>query len=128
MKSCQKKKLTPIPKLIKKSQTVFNAWVRNRDAESGCVSCGGSVDHAGHYFNVGQFNGLRFTPENCHGQCVKCNLFLSGNLIRYRQGLIARYGEQYVTDLEAMGDGPRPYKWTRTELDEIIQKFTIKKK
>lgn len=120
------RKATPLPKLLKKTQEVFNRWIRERDRDKGCISrgCNGAVEHAGHYFNQGSHSALRYDPANVHGSCIKCNLFLSGNLIRYRQGLIDRYGEDYVRNLEdreARFIGP--YKWHRIELEEIIKKY-----
>lgn len=119
------KKLIPIPKLLKKAQIIVNKFVRERDKEKGCISkgCSGPVDHAGHYFNQGNHSALRFDITNIHGSCVKCNLFLSGNLIRYRQGLVDRYGAKYVEELEAKADKYGLRKYTRDELFEIINTY-----
>jgi len=120
------KKVTSLPKLLKKAQEVFNRWIRERDQEKGCISrgCNGRVENAGHYFSQGNHSGLRFNEANVHGCCVKCNLFLSGNLIRYRQGLIDRYGEDYVKRLEEKeAKMIGPFKWHRIELEEIIKKY-----
>lgn len=110
-----------IPALSKKAQTVFNAWIRLRDADKGCISCGGSVDHAGHYLSAGHYGHLRFNEMNVNGQCLRCNNFLHGNLINYRQGLVKKYGEQKVLLLEAVKNGS--HKWSRTELLSIINKY-----
>jgi hypothetical protein len=117
------KKPTPLPKMLVRAQTVFNKWVRNRDQNAGCISCGGSVDHAGHYFNQGHHSALRFSEINVNGQCVSCNLFKSGNLIKYRQGLVKRYGAAKVEQLELNADLKKAWKWTRTEIEEIIEKY-----
>lgn len=129
MKNSPKKKLIPIPKLLKKAQERFNAHVRNRDAELGCISCGAEVQQAGHYHSQGQHSGLRFgLPDslayyNTNGQCIRCNMFLSGNLINYRHGLVARYGEEFVTELEEYALNNPLKKWTRSELEEIINHY-----
>ena len=39
-------KLTPLPKLLQKAQKVFNAHIRERDENLGCISCGGEVQQA----------------------------------------------------------------------------------
>lgn len=69
---------------LKDAQKAFNAWVRSRDAELPCVSCGshhkGKYD-AGHYRTVGGNPALRFEPLNCHRQCSQCNTQLSGNIV-----------------------------------------------
>ena len=116
----KKKKLAPLPKLLKKAQVVFNNWIRERDRDKGCISCGGKVEQAGHYFNQGQHSSLRFDEMNVNGQCVRCNLFLHGNLIEYGQGIIKRYGplEHYLLIIKSRN---RIKKWTRDELNEIIK-------
>ncbi len=113
----------PLPKLLKKAQTIFNAFIRDRDKNAGCISCNGSVDHAGHYFNQGHYSALRFDEHNVNGQCVKCNMYLSGNLIWYRHGLVNKYGASIVEELERRADSVRLKKWSRDELDYIIQKY-----
>lgn len=89
---------------MKEAQAEFNRWVRSRDAEKPCISCGrGSYGqaHAGHFFSVGARPGLRFNEANVHLQCALCNVHLHGNLINYRIGLIARIGLAAVEELEA---------------------------
>lgn len=123
MKNSQKKKLMPLPKLLEKTQRVFNAHVRERDRNLGCISCGASVEQAGHYHSQGHHSALRYDPINTNGQCKRCNMFLHGNLIKYRQGLVERYGEMVVLDLEQRANNNRLKKWTRDELETIILKF-----
>lgn len=119
------KKLTPLPKLLKKTQEVFNRYIRERDKELGCISCGGEVTQAGHYFSQGHHSALRYHEMNTNGQCTKCNMFLSGNLIRYRQGLVKRYGIEKVEQLELNADLRKGWKWDRRELEEIIKKYGL---
>jgi len=117
------KKVTPLPKLLKKAQEVFNKWIRERDKDKGCISCGGEVSQAGHYFSQGHHSALRYNEMNTNGQCVRCNMFLSGNLIKYRQGLVKRYGAAKVEQLELNADLKKAWKWHRIELEEIIKKY-----
>lgn len=112
-----------IPALTKKAQTVFNAWIRRRDSDKGCISCGGQVDHAGHYLSAGHHGHLRFNEMNVNGQCLRCNNFLHGNLINYRQGLVNRYGKQKVQYLESCAHGVK--KWSKTELQAIIETYGL---
>lgn len=121
----KKKKLTTLPKLLSRTQEVFNRWIRQRDAEHGCISCGGPVENAGHYFNQGQHSAFRFDELNVNGQCIRCNMHLHGNLIRYRQGLVNRLGHDKVTRLEQMADLKKSWKWTREELEQIIAKYKV---
>ena len=117
--------LVNLPKLKKKAQDIFNKWIRNRDEKSGCISCGGRIDHAGHYFSSGHHSALTFDEMNVHGQCLRCNNFLHGNLPFYRIGLVNRYGDEYVQKLERKSAN-KIKKWDRVELDEIITKYKLK--
>jgi len=119
-----KSKLVPLPKLKKKAQDIFNKWIRMRDYDQRCISCNGPVEQAGHYFSSGHFSALTFNEMNVNGQDIRCNMFLNGNLIFYRQGLIRKYGEDKVNELEKLAE-VRTYKWSRTELEEIINKYRI---
>lgn len=123
-KSTKEKKLIPLPKLKKKAQDIFNKWIRNRDKYERCISCGGPVEQAGHYFSSGHFSALTFDEMNVNGQDIRCNMFLNGNLIYYRMGLVKKYGEDAVRELEKRSE-VRTYKWSRTELEEIIIKYKI---
>jgi hypothetical protein len=117
------KKSTPLPKLLEKTQKVFNAYIRARDKELGCISCGAEVEQAGHYHSQGHHSALRFNPINTNGQCRRCNMFLHGNLIKYRQGLVDRYGEMVVLDLEDSANKNRLKKWSRDELEQLISQY-----
>lgn len=124
--------------LMREAQTAFNAYVRYRDRDKGCISCGarpgdkhgGSMD-AGHYLARGSSKGnkLRYHLWNCYKQCVKCNRYLSGNTIPYRENLIHRYGKQRVEWLESGQFNP---EYSRDYLLRIKKIFTkrlaIKKK
>lgn len=117
------KKVKPFPDLLKLAQKKFNAFIRERDKEKGCISCNGPVEQAGHYFAQGHHSALRYDEMNTNGQCIKCNMYLSGNLIKYRQGLVKRYGEKEVLKLEQKADLHKAWKWSRIELEEIIKKY-----
>lgn len=123
-KVIKKKKLVSLPKLLKKTQIIFNRWIRNRDRDKGCISCGAEVTEAGHYLSQGHNSALRFNEFNTNGQCTRCNCFLHGHLIAYRQGLIKRYGEEKVLMLE--NNGSKVKKWSRFELEAIILMYETK--
>jgi len=87
----------------REAQAAFNAWIRLRDADLPCISCGRHHQgqwHAGHYRSVGAAPELRFVEMNVHKQCSPCNTHLSGNAVKYRAGLIARVGAEVVKALE----------------------------
>jgi hypothetical protein len=101
--AAKREALKPRSKWMAEAQSAFNAWIRWRDRDLPCVSCGrfhkGAYD-AGHYRSVGSMPALRFDEDNCHRQCVPCNQHKSGNAIEYRIGLVARIGVGRVERLE----------------------------
>jgi len=103
----------------------FNKFIRERDKEDGCISCGGSVENAGHYYESGQHPELRYDEENVNGQCIKCNKWNSGNLIEYRKGLVRKIGEDGVKRLDSIEAYWKRYQWhwNRFDLIEIIEKY-----
>lgn len=118
-----KERVKPRSAYMREAQAAFNAWVRERDAEQPCISCGrhhqGKYD-AGHYRSVGSNPALRFEPLNCHKQCVPCNQHKSGNAIEYRIGLVARVGAETVAWLE----GPHePKRYSIDDLKAIKAKY-----
>lgn len=101
---------------IKEVQIVFNKFIRLRDFDLGCISCGasfissdvGGAYDAGHYLSRGAKPHLRFVEHNVAGQCKRCNRYLSGNVPNFRSGLIGRIGHVAVEALEA-DTTPRHY-------------------
>jgi 5-methylcytosine-specific restriction endonuclease McrA len=118
------KRLKPIPKLLKETQQVFNKYIRTRDDGMVCISCGSDkANQAGHWISVKQSSALRFHEWNVNLQCAGCNLYLHGNQVMYRIGLVNKIGERAVAELEAMYIGQRIKKWDRSELEDIINKY-----
>ncbi len=107
---------------IKKTQAAVNKYIRERDAGLPCISCGcpegRGKRNAGHYRPAGVNSALRFDPRCIHGQCERCNTYLSGNLTAYRVGLIAKIGEQAVQELD---DNHEIKSWSIPELEAICQ-------
>lgn len=127
----RRRNLETKPQLIKKAQTAFNAFIRERDKNKPCISCGIPLPNrpngydAGHYRSVGSAPNLRFEELNCHGQCKHCNNWLSGNHVNYRIRLIERIGLAAVEALESDNE-PRPY--TREELRGLEKLYKDKRK
>ncbi|MHB8915371.1 MAG: recombination protein NinG [Thiobacillus sp.] len=105
---------------MKEAQSAVNRYVRLRDADKPCISCGRFHEgqwHAGHYRSVGSAPHLRFDADrNIFKQCAPCNNHLSGNIINYRLGLIQRIGQQAVDELES---DQSTKKYTIDDLREI---------
>ena len=125
----QREKLKSIRRLINEARTPFQRWIRFRDANDPCISCGttdSSIWDAGHYLKAELYTGLIFDEVNVNKQCRKCNSFLGGNESGYRQGLVKKYGEDMVRHLEESADSLRVYKYTREELKAIKKEYLNK--
>ena len=112
---------------MKEAQKVFNQYIRLRDKNQTCISCGsklGSKYDAGHFYSMGGHKAVTFDEDNVHAQCVACNQFKSGNLINYREGLIKRIGEAKLNDLSQRANQTR--KYTNDELKELIKTYKQK--
>jgi len=113
---------------IKEAQAKFNEFIRLRDYDKPCISCGRHHKgqyHAGHYISVGAAPELRFDEDNCHKQCSACNNYLSGNLVKYRVNLIQKIGLERVEALE----GPHEAKkYTIEKIKEIKKHYSDKVK
>jgi hypothetical protein len=104
-KKVLKEKTKTLSDYLKETQTVFNQYIRLRDKDLPCISCGtikrNIQYHAGHYRSVGAAPHLRFNEINVHKQCSACNNHKSGNSIEYRIRLIKRIGIEEVEKLES---------------------------
>jgi hypothetical protein len=124
-----KSKSLSLPKLTAKAQKVFNAYIRQRDSKEGyftCISCFKTLPiesmNAGHYVPVKGGSALRFNEYNVNGECQRCNGFDEFHLVGYRKYLVMKIGEDKVNKLEE--DRNKVYKWSRTELEEIIKHYS----
>lgn len=118
-----KDKAKPRGEWAKEAQTAFNSWVRARDADDSCISCGSHTgkQNAGHYRSVGSSPELRFEPDNCHLQCERCNSYLSGNLINYRINLIKKIGADRVEWLEGKHEAKH---YSIEDLQDIKKRYS----
>ncbi len=107
-------------------QDVFNTFIRTRDKDKPCISCGTFTGkmNAGHYKSVGGSPELRFNELNVHKQCEYCNTHLSANLIEYRIGLVKRIGVEQVEFLERKDHAP--LKLMVDEIKEQIKAYKEK--
>jgi hypothetical protein len=123
-----KKQLT-LPKLLKKAQDTFNKYIRERDKDECCITCGKyKIEHACHFYSAGHYTGLRFNEDNVHGGCLQCNYFKHGSGNEYRRNIVKRIGEQRLLLLDAAATRNRFKKWSRVELEIIIQEYKDKLK
>ncbi|MDF3188046.1 recombination protein NinG [Pseudomonas paracarnis] len=122
----RKEKLKTRADHAKDTQQAFNEWVRLRDADLPCVSCGRHHDgqyHAGHYRTVAANPAIRFEPLNVHKQCAPCNNHKSGDIVNYRIELVKRIGAEAVEWLE----GPHePKRYTVEQLKAMTAEYRAK--
>lgn len=126
-KQKMQQELETIQDYIKMAQIIFNKYIRLRDKEENCISCGkhiNGVRHASHYLSAGGHSAIRFNEDNIWVSCYKCNVMLSGNQVEYRKALIKKIGIERVEWLEEHGSKIK--KWTKEELREIMQKYKLK--
>ena len=120
-------------KLIKRMDTIFQEYIRKRDVDEDgicfCISCGRPVRigtgklHAGHYYPR-NIMSLRWNECNVNGQCSYCNMYMEGEKIGYRNGLIKKYGEKVIDELEIVKNFNR--KYSDFEILELIKMYRNK--
>lgn len=115
--------------LIDKAQDNVNRYVRKRDSLNGffiCISCQELKPvnqlNAGHYFEKTVYRSVRLDLDCVNGQCVRCNKYLSGNLIPYRKNLIEKIGLERFEKLERLAE-LQNFKYDRNILISIIERF-----
>lgn len=120
--------LKPRSYWIKQAQQAVNAFIRERDRDLPCISCGTLTSaqwDAGHYRTTAAAPQLRFDERNIHKQCVVCNQHKSGNTVPYRVMLIERIGIAAVDEIES--DHKR-HRWTTEECKAIKAEYQQKLK
>lgn len=130
--------IKPKSKWLSEAQIEFNKFIRFRDHDKPCISCGrveveltiGGQWDAGHYLSRGAYPELRFEELNCHKQCKSCNAG-SGKYTKknrtvqndFRDNLIIRIGQEKVDWLEG------PHKINHYTIDYLkILKIEYRKK
>jgi hypothetical protein len=113
-----------------KAQQAFNEFIRTRDHDQPCISCGetnppdlhGGQWDCGHFKTVGGFPELRFVELNAYRQCKPCN---AGSA---KHGAKAKtVGEQYEANLiekigqEAVDWLNGPHEMTNYRRDDYIR-------
>ena len=110
---------------MKIAQQEVNRFIRIRDKDLPCISCGRSAGYrqeAGHYMSAGGNGHIRFDENNIHSQCHVSNCHQSANLVKYIENLIKKIGIKEVERFEV--------KYVRSydieELTGIIKKYREK--
>lgn len=111
---------------INEVKVVFQRWIRERDKNEPCISCGtpySDIWDGGHYMKAELYSGVVFDEMNVHRQCRKCNHYLSGNEAQYRIKMVEKYGEAKVIELEEKAKSMRMHRYSNEELLLIKSKY-----
>lgn len=115
-----------------KLDTQFSFFIRARDAmPSGfakCISCGKIHFwrdlQCGHYMSR-RYMATRFDEDNCHAQCVACNMFNQGNIQGYRRGLLEKIGEKRINLIEVKAMS-MTRQYSDFEYKELIKYYKLR--
>jgi len=126
----RKANLQPDSHYKKQAQQAFNIFIRLRDHDQPCISCGetnppdlhGGQWDCGHFKTVGGHPELRFEESNAYRQCKSCNAGSSkygGKAAtvakQYEATLIERFGQGLVDWLNG------PHEMTNYRRDDFIR-------
>ena len=122
----RKERLKTLTEHLNDAQKEFNKFIRLRDRDLPCISCGrfhNGQYHAGHYRTTAAASQLRFDERNVHKQCSPCNNHKSGNVTEYRINLIKKIGQENV---EALENNSETRRYTIEEAKAIKKKYRDK--
>lgn len=118
------KKPKTISKLKKDADRVFSIFIRTRD-KGRCFTCGVVKPikqmQNGHYISR-TYSNTRYDLQNCHCQCVGCNIFRKGNMDEYAIALTQKYGPDILNELSQRKKVFK--KFTRDDLQDIINRYS----
>jgi hypothetical protein len=118
-KAVLKEKTKTLSQYESDAKKSFQKFIRLRDKDLPCISCGSTESDTfdgGHFKKAEIYSGVIFDERNVSKQCRRCNRFLNGNELMYREGLVKRFGESYVIELEQYANETRQYKWSKEQL------------
>ncbi len=120
----------PLSYFKSQAQQAFNAFIRERDKDLPCISCGesnppdlhGGQWDCGHFLSVGAHPELRFEEKNAYKQCKSCNggagKFSHKNKTvsqQYEESLIEKFGQELVDWLNG------PHEMTHYRREDYIK-------
>lgn len=125
----KKKRVETITSLKKKARYWFQRYIRFRDLNNLCIyGCGSTLSDiktfdAAHYLKFELYPNAGFDELNVHGSCKGCNI--RDPQLEYRRGLVLLFGQEQLDTLENKYKINRgPFKWDRTFLQDIIDKYS----
>tara|TARA_R100001369_G_scaffold34762_2_gene59867 strand:- start:2415 stop:2804 length:390 start_codon:yes stop_codon:yes gene_type:complete len=121
-----KKKLTR-SKLVKKLDSIFSQYIRQKDADNNmatCFTCD-KVDDVkslqnGHFQSRKHYS-TRWDEVNCQVQCPKCNVFNYGEQFVFGSKLDSKYGEGTARRLHIKAQ--KIVKLSDNDIEEMIKRY-----
>ena len=113
----------------RKAWAEFRLFVLNRDNWT-CVTCGTKVEgknaQGGHFLHGVTNMPLWLDERNVSCQCTACNLYLSGNLIKYTLYMQKQYGQAVIDELFALKNADKELGYQNMgtkDYEEIAEKY-----
>lgn len=114
--------LSPDKYRAKHLQPIINEISRLIDHGQSCIASGNyGKMNGGHYISVGANRTTALNLHNIHIQSFESNHFKSGDQIKYRLGIIERYGNNYFEFIESLQQH-RPVHLSTNEMINISLK------
>lgn len=118
--------------IVKKLDIAFSRYIRRTKADDmgigTCVTCGKQAPweelQCGHYFPRGRLH-TRWDEDNCHIQCVGCNVFQKGNYTEYASFMLDSYNKKFIEKLKEQSKST--VKIPTTDLIELLEKYKCEK-
>jgi hypothetical protein len=114
--------LSPDKYRAKYLQPILNEISRLIDFGQSCIATGNfGKMNGGHYISVGANRTTALNLHNIHIQSFESNHHRSGDQIKYRMGLIERYGNDYFDYIETL-QRHRPLHLSTSDMIEIASR------
>jgi hypothetical protein len=118
--------------LKRKLWALFSEYVRRRNADHAgnatCVSCGAVAPwkqmQGGHFVRASAGMNTYFDETNVNVQCLRCNVFLDGNMAAYALYMVKTYGNDILAALDERRRVVR--KISTSEYLELIEAYKSK--
>ena len=116
--------------LIKKLDTVFSLWVRNKHATSdGLVFCYTCLTRkpvkemqCGHFISRAYFS-TRWEPDNCRPQCVSCNIYHQGQQYIFGKNLEKELRIGRIAQMQKIKS--QPARFSIQDYQDMILFFSV---
>ena len=120
-KAVLKDKLKKLGDWKKDLQVEINTIVRLIDKGHPCISSNSlnGKMNAGHYVGVKAHDSIRYNLHNIHIQSEYSNSYLSGDTLRYQDGLRKVYGNDYFERVESLRATPL----IKLSINDIVEKI-----